>query len=678
MKKRLTSLFLAALMAAALVIPAAAASTAAFSDIPDQRVSLAAESLRIMGVLDGYGDGTFRPDANLTRGQFCKMAVYALGAESTLGLYNTTTVFPDVKPSYWAAGYVNLAAKGKGIIAGYPDGKFYPDRLVTAGQAVTILLRVLGCEDKNIGGVWPDSYMATASLIGLTENLSLSPAAPLTRGQAARLFANLLQTPSQGEKGVSYTLSEETELLSVDGSTGIMRTSDKSYTMHHPVSSTSLIGARGHVVELNGKAMTFLALTSGNAGTASSAIVIYADKTADGFGDLAGNNNYRIYKNGTLASVNDLRKNDVASYNPATNSIRVCDTRVNTFYESCEPNPTAPTSITALGGTRFSVLPSARDTLSAFKPGDQITLLLTADGQIAGAVAPNSGSDARGNALGVVSESGKVHMICAGTTIPLGASAGKDYYGQVVRISSSGMNKLSLSTASGGLSGDLNVSSRMLGGKKLAENVMIYQNGELTSLSGIPNGVIRSGEIAFARVNWAGDVDLVVLKSGISSTVIYGRVFSETSVQEVYLPDANGNQPDDDDYVVTRGESVIRDSWGVEYGNGQRTATTSVQYEGIVAGEYVRATLRKVNGEMVINGMKRLTELADVPNSSWTGTTSVLVAGRSYSVPKDVLCYNLDNRSWIDLETAQKYSGVADLYVSDDGVVRVVEVRHRG
>ena len=76
--------------------------------------------------------------------------------------------------------------------------------------------------------------------------------------------------------------------------------------------------------------------------------------------------------------------------------------------------------------------------------------------------------------------------------------------------------------------------------------------------------------------------------------------------------------------------------------------------------------------------MKRLTELADVPNSSWTGTTSVLVAGRSYSVPKDVLCYNLDNRSWIDLETAQKYSGIANLYASDDGVIRVVEVRHRG
>lgn len=662
MKKRLLSLFLAALMTAALILPASAAGsgTSSFTDVSDQRVALAAESLRIMGVLDGYGDGTFRPNANLTRAQFCKMAVYTLGAENTLGLYNTTTVFPDVKPSYWAAGYINLAAKGQKIIAGYPDGRFYPENLVTAGQAVTILLRVLGCKDETIGGVWPDSYMATAALIGLTENLTLDAGAPLTRGQAARLFTNLLQTKNQGESGVSYTLSEETELISVDGSTGQMRTTDKTYTLAHPVSSTTLIGARGHVVELNGKAMTFLPLTSGNAGTAASAIVLYADQSADGFGDLAGNNNYTIYKNGTPATIKDLRKNDVASYNPATNSIRVCDTRVTVYYESCDPSPSAPRSITALGGTRFSVLSSAVDTLSAFKPGDQITLLLTANGQVAGAVAAGGTSETRGNALGVVSESGGIELLCAGTTIPIEITADKDYRGQVVRIASTGMNRLSLSAASGGISGDLNVSERRIGSRKLAENVMIYQEGELTSLNNLSNGVIRSGQIAYARANWAGEIDLIVLKSSASSTVIYGRVFGET------LPGA-----DKDDELI--------DYYGVEYGNGQRTATTKIRYGGVTFGDYVAATMKRSGSETVISGMKKLTALPNVSNASWTGTSSVLVAGRSYTVPSNVLCYNKDSKSWVDLETAQKYSDIADLYAtSDDGVIRVIEVRHRG
>lgn len=679
MKKRLASLLLAVLMTVtALAIPAGASTIEGFSDVTDQRVALAAESLRIMGVLDGYGDGTFHPNANLTRGQFCKMAVYAIGAENTLGLYNTTTVFPDVKPSYWAAGYINLAAKGRKIIAGYPDGKFHPNDLVTAGQAVTILLRLLGCKDETIGGVWPDSYMATASLIGLTENLNLNPRSPLTRGQAAQLFANLLRTESQGEGGVSYTLSEETELLSVDGSTGEMRTTGKTYPMAHPVSSTGLIGARGHVVELDGKAMTFLALTGGNAGTASSAIVLYADKSADGFGDLAGNNNYTIYKNGSPATINDLRKNDVASYNPATNSIRVCDTRVTVYYESCDPSPSEPKNITVLGGTRFSVLPSAVDTLSAFKPGDQITLLLTADGQVAGAVKAGGSAETRGNALGVVSESGEIQMLCAGSVIPLEAAAGEQYREQVVRIAASEMNKLSLSVATGGQSGDLNVSARKLGSRDLAENVMIYQEGALTSLNSLTNGVVRSGQIAYARANWAGEIDLVVLKSSISSTVVYGRVFWISDHSNVLVKDDHGREPDDKDYEETW-ETVYDERFGVEYGNGLRTPTTKINY-GVKTGDYVVANLKKDrNGEMTISGVKKLTPLLNVSNSAWTGTSSVLVAGRSYTVPSSVLCYNKDNSSWITLEQARKYSEIADLYAtSDDGVIRVIEVRHRG
>ena len=106
MKKRLLSALLAVCMAASLlVLPAgaAAADTVRFADIRDTETAVAVESLRLMGVLDGYQDGNFRPDAVLTRAQFCKMAVYAMNGESELGLYRTVTVFPDVKPFHWAS-----------------------------------------------------------------------------------------------------------------------------------------------------------------------------------------------------------------------------------------------------------------------------------------------------------------------------------------------------------------------------------------------------------------------------------------------------------------------------------------------------------------------------------------------------------------------------------------------
>lgn len=102
------------------------------------------------------------------------MAVYAINGSSELGMYRTVTVFPDVKPSHWASAYINMAAKGKQIISGYPDGKFYPERKVTVGQAATILLRILGYKDENVGGVWPDSYMAMGAKVGLTEGVTLS------------------------------------------------------------------------------------------------------------------------------------------------------------------------------------------------------------------------------------------------------------------------------------------------------------------------------------------------------------------------------------------------------------------------------------------------------------------------------------------------------------------------
>ena len=117
-KTRLAALMLAlCLLTAALpmTLPAAAASTAAvtFSDITDPETAVSVEVLRLLGVLDGYRDGSFRPGTALTRAQFCKMAVYALNAASETGKYRATTIFPDVKPSYWAASYVNLEPREK-------------------------------------------------------------------------------------------------------------------------------------------------------------------------------------------------------------------------------------------------------------------------------------------------------------------------------------------------------------------------------------------------------------------------------------------------------------------------------------------------------------------------------------------------------------------------------------
>lgn len=657
MKRRFLAWVLAVCAALSLMLPAAAATTR-FSDVSDPTIRQSAEVLRLMGVLDGYADGTFRPGTVLNRAQFCKMAVYAMNGSSELGRYSTVTVFPDVKPSHWAASYINMAAKGKNIISGYPDGRFYPERTVTVGHAVTVLLRILGYKDENIGGVWPDSYMAVAATIGLTEGVSTNGNAGLTRGQAARLFRNLLEMEG-AEGGTLYTLSEETDLVSVDGGAGTMKTSDgKIYPMVHAVGDTTLVGTHGRVVQTaDGKALTFLPNSGGSSSSTSAAVIITEDGSAAGLSALAGNNNYTIYKNGAPATIADLRKNDVAVYAPGTNSIRVCDTRITVYYENCAPNPQSPTTITALGHT-FNVLPTAVESLSRYKPGDAVTLLLTVDGQVAGAADP-SASATRSNAVGVVWD-GKVYLVCGGSTIQLDNVPGAaEHNGQAVRIAASQKEKVSLSDQKNGLSGDLLVSARRMGSRPLAENVLIFDGGRAIGINQLTMDQVPDSQILYARANWAGEVDLIVLNRTVDQLV--GRVFVESKETPVY---------DDEGNVVG---SKWDDRVGLEFGNGsdQRVGPFGVRY-GVKSGDFVTAKLNSQKTGFV--SMSKLTELRNVPASSWIGTSAVTFGGRTYTLdPNTVLCYNSDGRMWITLDAARAYADTFNLHVKD-GVVYVVEV----
>lgn len=743
--KRFWSFLLAAVLASSLLaLPAGAADVVRFSDVTDRNTIMAVESLRLMGVLDGYNDNTFRPGAALNRAQFCKMAVYAMHGQEELGLYSTVTIFPDVKPSHWASAYINMASR-KGIIAGYPDGRFHPERTVTVGQAVTILLRMLGYEDKDIGGVWPASYMAVGATVGLTDGVGANGNATLTRGQAAQLFLNLLRADMK-EKG-SYLSSlggtvlanqvlvtssaagpdgKETAMKLASGETVYQMASGKA-------SNGALNGLRGSLVlDRSGKVLTFVPDAMGvqmtvtvasakagqivdvsgavytvtgktqtyyngeekpwsevfswvsagstvtlylNAGggadyifvgggsEASSAVIVYNDGSTAGFGDLAGGStNYKLYKNGAEVLARDIRKYDVATYSSATNSIRVCDTRVTGFYESCTPSPDEPEEITVLGHV-FPVLATARESISKFKPGDQLTLLLTEGNQVAGAVEAK-GSVATSNAIGIVREGGRVDLLC-GISLSGGSDDGKDLVGQLVRVSSTYRGHLSLSRLSGGnAGGNLNVAERTMGQRKLADNVMIFQNGvdgaEAVSLSSLTDGVIPSGRIAYARTNSAGKVDLIVLNSGVNGTVVYGRVFLEIDTKPIY-------DKDDTDKII--GEQEIQ-RLGVEYGNGQRVGPFTSPYN-INGGEYVAITLRGKDG---FSSLKTLDETKNVPNSAWTSENLVTVGGMTYKVPSDVHCYNRDMKMWVTLAEAHAYADQCNIY-TDGGYVRCIEVK---
>ena len=648
------------MLALLLVVPAGAASAATtrFSDITDNYTATAVETLRLMGVLDGYGDGTFRPNAVLTRAQFCKMAVYAMDGSSELGRYSTVTIFPDVKPSLWAASYINMAAK-KGVIAGFADGKFKPNQTVTAGQAVTILMRGLGYKDENMGGVWPQGYMAEAQTCGLLKSTGITSAySALTRGQAAKLFLNLFEAKRGTGEGAVVLFSftpekEEAYLTNLDAGKGTLTAGGKTYTMAHPVTSTSLIGSKGKVV-LNGDGdiLTFLPIT-GTSGISNAAVIIGANGSALGLDSLAGSNSYTIYKNGSPASVKELKKYDVATYASATNAVIVCDTKVSVYYEDCTPSPSNPTTVTVLGGTELNVLPTAVESLTHFKPGQQMTLLLTADGQVAGAV-DSSASGARSNALAVVDGSGNMQLICGSTLVKINGS-GSGYENSVVNVTSTksgNKGKLSLRAVSGKVSGDLDVRAGTLGGKKLADNVLIFDGGKQVALAELSQSSIRSGNISYARTNWAGEIDLIVLNNSLSDNVIYGRAVVE------FERDPDTGEKTDQKITIQTADK----SYGpINSGNNVSTGT------------FVAVKLNKAGN--MFTSFATMSKLSKVSSSAWIGKTAVNYGGRTYEVPSDVQCYNADTGKWMEnLDAAKNYGGTMNLYAYD-GVIRIVEVK---
>lgn len=648
MKKRILTWLLAiSMLGSLLTVPAGAAAVTKFSDVSDSYTATAVETLRLMGVLDGYGDGTFRPDTVLNRAQFCKMAVYAMDGSGELGRYSTVTIFPDVKPSHWASAYINMASK-KGIISGFADGKFKPGQTVTAGQAVTILMRGLGYKDEDMGGVWPQSYMAEAQTNGLLKSTGITSAyAGLTRAQAAKLFLNLFEAKhGKGDALFSYKVGEEVYLTAVDGGKGTMTAGGKTYTMAHPVTSTSLIGSKGKAV-LNsaGEILTFLPITGSN-GVSNAAVIIGSNGSVAGLDSLAGSTSYNIYKNGSPATVKDLKRYDVATYASATNSIIVSDTRVSVYYEDCKPSPSSPATITVLGGKELNVLPTAVDSLSKLKPGKQIVLLLTADGQVAGAEDANN-TGARGNAMAVVSEKGDVQLVCGGALLNIGTAS--EYAGQVVSVYAD-KSGLKLNKISGGVGGDLLPKEGTLGGRKLADNVMLFDGGRQIALSELSQTGVNSGRVSYARTNWAGQVDLIVLNNGLAGDTIYGRAVVQTE----------------------HNDTTGKDSRQISIVTANKTYGPISSGNSVSTGDFVAVEINRAG--TMFTRFDTMSKLSNVSSGAWIGKTAVNFGSRTYEVPSNVQCYNDDTGKWMTLDDAKAYGGTMNLYVYD-GVVRIVEVK---
>ncbi|KWX72371.1 S-layer homology domain-containing protein [Paenibacillus jilunlii] len=172
----------------------------ALKDIADLWSTRTISAFLKLKVINGYADGTFRPDKAITRGEFAAVVAKAFGLAkpdaSSLQLSDVNT--------HWAQPAI-AALASNGIVSGYPDGTFRPDREISRAEIIKILSKIVdfnsaapvkaGISFSDTANSWNKDQIARAAQIGLIHgrgNGNFAPGQSSTRAEALTIIMNAL------------------------------------------------------------------------------------------------------------------------------------------------------------------------------------------------------------------------------------------------------------------------------------------------------------------------------------------------------------------------------------------------------------------------------------------------------------------------------------------------------
>lgn len=181
---------------------------AAFTDQSDIAVdSDVVDTMVALGVIEGYTDGSFRPDDTVTRAEMAKMIYVVRTGRSDASAYNDdATSFTDIG-DHWARGYIKYC-NSLGIIAGHSATRFAPDDTVTTQEAAKMLLVTLGYNAETaglVGAGWGTKTIALADENGLLNDVNCGTTQGMPRQYAAQLIYNTIFAPTVAYRDGEYT-----------------------------------------------------------------------------------------------------------------------------------------------------------------------------------------------------------------------------------------------------------------------------------------------------------------------------------------------------------------------------------------------------------------------------------------------------------------------------------------
>lgn len=138
------------------------------------------------GIIDGYDDGTFKPENAINRAEFLKLVYVGKQTEEP-----TRRCFSDINPEEWYARYI-CTAKEEGIIDGYPDGTYQPERSINFAEAIKIATGAYGWNIADATGEqWFRPYTEELDNKDLLGEHSYLPWSEINRVRAADLIWRL-------------------------------------------------------------------------------------------------------------------------------------------------------------------------------------------------------------------------------------------------------------------------------------------------------------------------------------------------------------------------------------------------------------------------------------------------------------------------------------------------------
>ena len=198
--KKVLSLVLCVAMLLSVMVMGTGAASFTDEDEFSPQYAEAAEVLTGMGVIQGYDDGSFLPQRNITRAQVATMIYRAVThdvTDSQTDLYKDYNKFEDVPSTDWSAGYVGYCANGE-LIKGFTPTTFGPNKNVTGYQVLAMILRAIGYDqnDEFTGSGWEIRTATTAQQLGILENVQEATLGqPATRELVAELIFQAMSKP---------------------------------------------------------------------------------------------------------------------------------------------------------------------------------------------------------------------------------------------------------------------------------------------------------------------------------------------------------------------------------------------------------------------------------------------------------------------------------------------------